>query len=399
MKHLERAQGFSSDLVEIRRDLHRHPELSFQERRTASVAAEQVSRLGFSVDPEVGITGVVAEIGSGDGPVVALRADMDALPIQEDGDHDYASQVPGIMHACGHDMHTAGLIGAARLLAEDHRAGALPPGRIRLLFQPSEETTDAEGKSGAMRMVEDGAMEDVAAVVGLHVGAHLPTRRVFFREGTMMAGADHVSVEVAGKSSHAARPNEGIDALVLAAQGIVATQQVVSRQISPMESGVVTFGRIEGGVASNVLAERVSIEGTLRYYEESVRTRLQDGIRGAFAGAEAQGGSATVEILTGFPPVVNDATITGIVRDLAVEVLGEESVLEAEPMMGAEDFAILAKHAPGTFFWLGAALPDPREHHHSRFDVDESVLPIGAAVLAGAASRLLTELARTSTPR
>jgi amidohydrolase len=160
-----------------------------------------------------------------------------------------------------------------------------------------------------------------------------------------------------------------------------------------MESGVVTFGRIEGGVASNVLAEKVSLEGTLRYFEESVRERLHEGIRGAFAGAKAQGGSATVEIQTGYPPVVNDSAITQIVRKLAVEVLGEDSVLEAEPMMGAEDFAILAKHAPGTFFWLGAALPDPREHHHSRFDVDESVLPMGAAILAGAASRLLTELA------
>jgi IAA-amino acid hydrolase len=393
MKHLERAQGFFSDLVEIRRDLHRHPELSFQERRTASVAAERVSRLGFSVQVEVGITGVVAEIGSGEGPVVALRADMDALPIQEDADHDYVSQVPGVMHACGHDMHTAGLIGAARLLAEDHAAGALPPGRVRLLFQPSEETPDSEGKSGAMRMVDDGAMEGVAGVVGLHVGAHLPTRKTFFHDGTMMAGADHISVEVGGQSSHAARPNEGIDALVLAAQGVVACQQVVARHLSPMESGVVTFGRIEGGVASNVLAERVSLEGTLRYFEETVRERLHKGIRGAFASAEAQGGSATVEIQTGYPPVVNDSAITEIVRKVAIKVLGKDSVLEAERMMGAEDFAILAEHAPGTFFWLGAALPDPREHHHSRFDVDESVLPMGAAILAGAASRLLSELA------
>jgi amidohydrolase len=393
MNHLERAQTFATDLVEIRRDLHRNPELSFREQRTASVAAEHASHLGYEVRTKVGITGVVAEIGAEDGPVVALRADMDALPIQEEADHDYASQVPGIMHACGHDAHSAVLIGAARLLAQDHADGSLPAGRVRLLFQPSEETADAEGMSGAMRMVGDGAMEGVEAVVGLHVGAHLPTRKVFFHDGTMMAGADHVSVEIGGKSSHAARPNEGIDALVLAAQGIIATQQVVARQLSPMESGVVTFGRIQGGVASNVLAESVSLEGTLRYFDDSVRARLHKGIQGAFAGLEALGASVTVEIQTGYPPVVNDAAVTEVVRALATDILGEDSVLDAEPMMGAEDFAFLAQQAPGTFFWLGAALPDPREHHHPRFDVDESVLPMGAAVLAGAASRLLTELA------
>jgi len=344
------------------------------------------------------ITGVVGELENGPGPTIALRADMDALPIQEDADHDYRSTVPGVMHACGHDAHMAGLLGAARLLAEEMEEGRLPPGRVRFLFQPSEEGMDEEGKSGATRMVEDGAMVGVSAVAGLHVGAHLPAGKLFVKEGPIMAGSDDLHIVVRGRSAHAGLPHEGVDALVLAAQGILGAQQTVSRRLSPMENGVVTFGQIHGGVASNVVPEEITLKGTVRYFAEDVRERLHDGVTGAFKGLEAQGGRVKVGIQTGYPPLVNDRRVTAVAHGVAEEVVGERDVWEAEPMMGAEDFAILAREAPGAFLWLGAALPDSREHHHPRFDIDESVLPIASALLAGMATQLLRELSGEAAP-
>jgi len=389
MSHIQRAQTLALELSALRRDFHRHPELAFQELRTGKVVAEKLRELGYEVRTGVGITGVVGELRNGPGPVVALRADMDALPIQEDADHDYKSTVPGVMHACGHDAHMAGLLGAARLLAQDKEAGVLPAGTVRLLFQPSEECTDEEGKSGAMRMVDDGSMEGVAAVAGLHVGAHLPSGKVFVKDGPIMAGSDELHVVVRGRSSHAALPHEGVDAIVLAAQGVLAAQQIVSRRLSPMENGVVTIGQIQGGVATNVVADEVTLRGTLRYFTEDVRKRLHEGLRAAFKGLEAQGAEVQVEIQTGYPPVVNDRGIMAVADRVARGVVGEGDVWEGEPMMGAEDFAILAREAPGAFLWVGAACADPREHHNPRFDIDESVLPINTALLAGMATELL----------
>lgn len=274
----------------------------------------------------------------------------------------------------------------------------MPAGTVRFLFQPSEERMDEEGKSGATRMVEDRAMEGVSAVAGLHVGAHLPSGKVFVKDGPIMAGSDDLHIVVRGRSAHAALPHEGVDALVLAAQGILGAQQTVSRRLSPMENGVVTFGTIHGGVASNVVADEVTLTGTVRYFTEEVRVRLHEGVAGAFKGLEAQGGRAQVEIQAGYPPVVNDRVMTVLARGVAQEVVGEDDVWEAEPMMGAEDFAIFAREAPGVFLWLGAALADPREHHHPRFDIDETVLPIGSALLSGMAEAMLLELSRAPAP-
>ena len=394
----QRAQELAGPLSDLRRDFHRHPELAFKENRTAAAVAEHRRNLGLDVREGVGITGVVGELKAGPGPIVALRADMDALPIQEDAEHDYRSTVPGVMHACGHDAHMAGLLGAAQLLSEVFAQGRLPEGTVRFLFQPSEEGMDAEGKSGATRMVEDGAMEGVSAVAGLHVGAHLPCGKVFIKPGPIMAGSDDLHIVVRGRSAHAALPHEGVDALVLAAQGILGAQQTVSRRLSPMENGVVTFGQIQGGVASNVVPDQVTIKGTVRYFADDVRERLHQGVEGAFKGLEALGGRVEVGILPGYPPVVNHEKITSVVRGVAEAVVGTDDVWEAEPMMGAEDFAILAREAPGAFLWLGAALPDAREHHHPRFDIDESVLPIAAALLAGTAQSLLRELSSDRGP-
>ncbi|HEX6694214.1 MAG TPA: M20 family metallopeptidase [Longimicrobiales bacterium] len=389
---LEQALDFAGDLVELRRDLHRNPELSFQEHRTAATAADAVEELGWRVRRGVGVTGVVAELGSG-GPMIALRADMDALPIQEAGDGSYRSTVPGVMHACGHDAHVSMLVGAARLITAAQRAGRMPAGTIRLLFQPSEEASDAENRSGATRMVADGAMEGVSAVFGAHVGAHLESGRVFLSPGSIMAGSDVFTATVHGRSSHAARPHEGIDAVVLASHVVLACQNVVARGLAPKQEGVLTIGMIGGGVAENILAEDVTLRGTVRYFDEEVRRVLHEGLHRSAAVADALGGSTTLDLRFGYPPVINDARATETAARAARATLGNDAVVSFEPMMGAEDFAILAREAPGCFFWIGAALEPPREHHHPAFDIDESVLPRGAATLAACALTALTDFA------
>jgi len=379
-------------LVEMRRDLHRHPELGFQVERTARIAADAVEALGFRVRRGVGITGVVAELGDGSGPTVALRADMDALPIQEDSGAEYASLTPGVMHACGHDVHTTGLVGAARLLMEELTLGTLPSGTVRLIFQPSEEVTDDDGKSGAMRMIADGAMVGVDAVVGLHVSPEREAGKIFVRSGAFMAGAEELRVTVRGKSSHAARPHLGVDALLLAAQGLVAAKAAANEVLAASERGVVSFGKLEAGTAGNIIADRAVLYGTLRYFDQDVRARLVTAVTEAFESLESLGAGVTVDVGPGFPPVLNDEKVAACVSEALGELLGEDAVVECEPELTAEDFAYLAREAPGVFFWLGASLPEPRELHHPRFDIDESVLPVGAAALAHSALTLLRTL-------
>ena len=385
---LERARALESELVELRRELHRHPELSFREECTARTIADRLSALGLAPRTAVGRTGVVADIGSG-APIVALRADMDALPIQETGDAEYRSTVPGVMHACGHDAHMTMLLGAARILRD-----ALEPdrGTVRLLFQPSEEASDDENKSGATRMIEDGALDGAAAIFGLHVAAHMEAGRVFMRPGPLMAGSDIIQVTVEGESAHAGRPNEGIDAILLAAQAITACQANLARRLSPFETGVLSIGTIQGGSAENILADRVTMSGTIRYFTDDGRARLHSILRDSFALCDAQGGRARVEILPNYPPVVNDDRMSALARAAVEDALGPDAVRVPEPFMWAEDFSILLRHTPGAFFMLGAALHPPREHHHPRFDIDERVLPIGATALAACALRALDEL-------
>ena len=395
---LHRAEGIAPDLVALRRDLHRHPELAFKEHRTARIAAEAVAALGFDVRTGVARTGVVADlvVGGGDGasgPTVALRADMDALPIHEQNTHDFVSTVDGVMHACGHDAHVASLVGAARILAGLEAEGALPPGRIRLLFQPSEEAMDAEGKSGGRRMAEEGVMEGVDGVVGLHVAAHLEAGKVFMSPGPFFAGADTLQIEVEGRAAHAALPHEGVDALLLASQGVVALQQIVSRRLAPGARGVISLGTIQGGDASNILCDRVTLTGTLRWFDPAVRATLREGILQTFRALEVQhpGARVRVSFVDGYPPVVNDPDVTRRVARAVTRVAGPEALApDGGVWMTAEDFSFLANASAGAFLWLGAACPDPRSHHHPCFDIDESVLPLGAALLAGAAVELLS---------
>lgn len=388
-----RAEDFAADLVELRRDLHRHPELSFQEHRTAALMADTVEELGFRVQRAIGRTGVVAEIGDG-GPIIALRADMDALPVEESADHEYRSTIPGVMHACGHDAHMAMLIGAARLLAEFRSTPEWPGGTIRLLFQPSEEASDDENRSGAARMIDDGAMKDVATVFGLHIGGNLRSGKVHVRAGPLMAGSDRFTLTVHGRSAHAARPEEGIDSIVLAAHVVLACQNAVARRISPAATGVLTIGKLAGGVAENVIADRVEMVGTVRYFDDRVREALHRELRSAAAVADALGGRGELDLREGYPPVVNDETATEIATSAIADLIGADEVVDFEPSMYAEDFAILQREAPGCFMWLGAALETPREHHRADFDIDEDVLPRGAGILAGCAIRALEAYAR-----
>jgi amidohydrolase len=390
---LQQARGLHAELVELRRDLHRHPELSFQEQRTAARAADAVEALGFRTRRGVGGHGVVAELGTGDGPIVALRADMDALPISETNAAEYRSTVDGVMHACGHDAHTAMLIGAARLLADALRDYGLPHGTVRLLFQPAEELSDARNRSGARLMIDDGAMEGVRAIYALHVGPHLPAGKLFTRAGGIMAGSDTFTARILGQASHGARPDQGVDAIVLTAHVVLAAQNAVARTISPMESGVVTIGVIRGGSAENIIADSVSLEGTLRYFDPEVRRQLRAALERALAVADAMGGDHELQIRDGYPPTRNDPEATRIAVEAGRAMLGDDGVWDAHPMMGTEDFAILLTQAPGSLLWLGAAPEDgPRELHRPDMDIDERILATGAAALAACAWKALEEL-------
>ncbi len=389
---LERAGTLESELVALRRHFHKHPELSFQETATAAECARRVADLGYDVQRNVGRTGVVAELRNGAGPVIALRADMDALPIQEANDTEYRSTVPGVMHACGHDTHMTMLIGAARLLKDMHGRGELPNGTLRLLFQPSEEASDDEGKSGAMRMIEDGALDDVAAVFGLHIGGHIPAGIFFLSSGPIMAGTDTFTATIRGQSAHAARPHEGVDAIVLAAHVVTACQTIVARRIDPFEEGVLTIGTVNGGTAENIIADRVTLRGTLRYFKEDVRKIIRRDLENACAVAETLGGKYELKLRDGYPPVVNDARMTEIARTAIASSIGSQAIMPARPIMGAEDFAMMLRKAPGAFLWLGGALRKPREHHHPEFDIDEKVLVVGATALAAVATEAMRQV-------
>lgn len=386
---LERAQGLSDILVALRREFHRHPELGFQEHETARLIGQRLTELGIPFRAGVARTGVVGEIGRG-GPCIALRADMDALPLQEENPVDYASEVPGVMHACGHDTHMACVLGAGQLLAEESAAGRLP-GQVRLLFQPSEESQDDEGLSGGMRLVNEGVMRGVDAVLALHVWSEYPVRTISLREGPATAYPDKFQLVVKGQEAHGAFPHRGVDAIVLAAQVINALQTVVSRRMDPTRGRVLTVGTIQGGTKDNIMAGDVVMTGTLRSFEPETREVLLAELERACEVARALGGDYELVVTPGYLPTINDPAMTALVREVAGDLIGAENVREAALEMGGEDFSYLAREAPGCFFMLGGATPgEPRRlHHHPRFDVDERCLPIGAAILAETARRFL----------
>ena len=386
MTFIDEANQIKDQLVEWRRDIHQHPELSFQETRTARLVADNLRDMGIEAEVGIGRTGVVGRIGEGK-PVIGIRADMDALPIQEETNAPYASQTDGVMHACGHDAHTAILLGVARLL---NNMPDRPRGEIRLLFQPSEEQWDADGISGATAMIDDNALDEVDAVIALHVHSLTPSGEIEVGDGHMLAAVDTFEASILGVGCHGASPHNGIDPIYLQAQVVNAIQGIRSRRLKPTEASVITIGSIHGGTATNIIPDKVVLKGTIRSYNEETRQFLHDELDKACQIVKPLGGDYTLSISRGYPALYNDPNVAQLMRDVSRGVVGDEKTRQQEPVMGAEDFAYMTQKAPGAMLMLGAQIGnDHRPHHSPLFDIDENCLPIGVAVLAESAVRLL----------
>lgn len=384
---LDAARAIAGELTRLRREIHMYPELSFQEHRTAALISERLTALGIEHQTGVGRTGIVARIGRGNGPRIGIRADMDALPILEARDTPYRSTVDGKMHACGHDAHTAILLGVAELLADK-----TIPGEIRLLFQPSEESADDDGISGAPRMIEDGAIDDLDAVLALHVDSALESGKVSLKDGYMLANVDTIYATVSGTGGHGAMPHQARDPVFLLAPVLTALHGIVSRWVDPTKPAVVTVGRVAGGSASNVIPEAVELEITLRSVDEEVREQLLQEVEQALSVAKTLGGNYSIRLERGYPSLWNDPTVNGWLRTVANDLLGEGNVETGKLLMGAEDFAYMTRASRGAMMILGTKTADgvTRYHHHPEFDVNEDALPIGSAVLADTALRFVS---------
>jgi amidohydrolase len=380
---LKKSKAIQSDLVKWRRGFHMYPELGFEEHRTSRKISEVINGFGYRIRTGVGKTGVVAEIGKGN-PVVAIRADMDALPIVDAKDVPYKSQHEGILHACGHDAHVAIALGVAKLLVgEDF------PGTVRFLFQPAEETQDDEGLSGAPRMINDGAIEGVNYALALHVDSSTPTGKIMIDEFAS-AGIDTIEAKIIGKGGHGAMPHTTVDPIFIASQVIIALNGIVSRRLWPFNPGVVTIGSIQGGQAKNVIPEEVTLGISFRYLISEVQEKIHSEIQRAFEIARIMGGDYELEYIPGYPPATNHPYLVNLITDVTIDLLGEEGLAEPQPEMGSEDFGYFVQDIPGAMFMLGAEIEgDPRRHHDPMFDIDEACLPLGVAVMLETTLRLL----------
>ncbi len=387
---LMQAQALADQLTAWRRDIHMHPELSFQEERTANLVAGQLAALGIETQSGVGKTGVVGYLGDG-GPVIAIRADMDALPIQEENDVPYASQTPGVMHACGHDAHTAILLGVATILA---RMPDRPAGQVRFLFQPSEEDADDENKSGATRMIEDKALDGVDGVIALHVASDIPSKRITIVDGPASANEDSFEIWLRGTGGHGAFPHQTVDPTFILAQVLNSIHGIRARRIDPTKAAALSIGMILAGAASNVIPSQVYLSGTMRSFDDGVRQQLRDELAKVLEISRVLGGDFELKLWPGYPAMINDVDVARLIRVSTRDIVGTHALIEAEPMMAAEDFSYMTRKAPGAMFHLGARKDAvDRPHHTPVFDIDESAMPLGAAVLADVACRLLRQKA------
>jgi amidohydrolase len=379
------ADRLTPRLIEIRRHLHSHPELSGQEYQTAAYVAGVLSSCGLKAQELVGKTGVVANLpGSGQrDDILALRTDMDALPILEQADLDFASQKPGVMHACGHDVHTTIGLGVAMVLAE---LGETLPGALRFIFQPAEETAQ-----GARWMVADDVMAGVSAIFGVHVYPSVMGGDIGIRYGALTAAADDLEIHIIGESGHGARPHEATDAIWIASQVVTTLQQAISRTHNPLRPVVLTIGQIQGGRAPNVIADHVRLTGTVRSLHPETRQELPGWIETIVAGVcHSFGAKYDVSYRPGVPAVMNDPGLTQLVELCAEEACGEEHVqLILEPSLGAEDFSVYLDYAPGTMFRLGIGHPNATNYplHHPKFEVNEAAIAAGVTTLAYAMTR------------
>ena len=366
-------------LVSVRRDFHQNPELSWQEYRTADQVCAFLDELPeISYRRDVAGVGIVAELKRGRGDRwVALRADLDALPVHEETELPFASSVPGVMHACGHDVHTTVLLGAAALLASEPDL----PAPIRFLFQPAEETGD-----GAQAMIEAGVLKDVGMIFGGHVDRHYPVGSIVVTDGAVNASSDRFELHIQGRGGHAARPHETVDAVVVGSLLVMAVQTIVSREINPSHPSVVTVGRFEAGSAPNVIADRATLLGTVRAQDAEVRLNLEASFRRiASSIAQLHGADIDVEFQRGTPALINEGVAVGLARDAATDVVTADRVLAMETAnMGGEDFSYYLQHVPGCYVRYGSQGGDRHAFpaHSSRFDVDETVLAVGASYLA-----------------
>ncbi|HTX59407.1 MAG TPA: amidohydrolase [Verrucomicrobiae bacterium] len=375
--------SLADDVVLIRRDLHMHPELAFEEHRTASIVAARLRKLGYEVHEGIGVTGVVGVLrGRRPGRTIMLRADMDALPILEETEHAYRSQFEGSMHACGHDGHVAILLGAAALIADrvDELAGTLC-----LVFQPAEE-----GQGGAQAMIEDGLFErfGIERAYGLHLSSKYATGLLGFRVGPMYASSDSIEIDVVGVGGHGSAPHDAVDPIYTAASFITSLQQIVSRQVDPLEPAVVSIGSIHAGTIHNVIPRTCRMLGTVRAFSDAVRAAMPERIERVLgACCAASGASYEFTYLHRYPVTANDPEQTRYARALALTHFGDEIVVDADQLMGAEDFSFYAQRVPACFYTLGVrgAAHTHHPHHSSLFDIDEQALPNGVAMMVALA--------------
>lgn len=369
---IDRAEDIRDEIIDIRRTLHMYPELGNEEFKTVEIICDYLKKCNIEYEVVAG-TGVVGIIsGNRSEKTIALRADIDALPIEEKLEVSYKSRNKGLMHACGHDIHTAILLGTAKILSENREA---LNGNVKLFFQPAEETT-----GGAKRMIEAGCMEKpkVENVLGIHVNPHVEVGKIEIKPGKLFAGSDMFKIIVSGTSSHGASPDKGVDAIVIAANIIVALQSIVSRSISPVESAVVTIGSIQGGMKENIVASQVELTGIIRTLDEDTRTFTKDKIRAISENiAYAMGGSAKLEIKESYPPLINDSEFTLKIKEEIKKLIGPENVLDKEfPNMGAEDFAYFAREVPSCFFEIGVKGIGQQavDLHNEYFSPDEQAI-------------------------
>lgn len=380
---------WEDDAIALRRDFHTHPELGFEETRSASIVANRLRELGMDVREGVGVTGVIGLLRgeAGEGPCVLVRADMDALPIEEANVWEWKSGNKGAMHACGHDAHMAIGLSVARRLAEQK---ATLRGTVKFMFQPAEE-----GLGGAGRMIEDGVLSEPKPdfALALHVWTPIEKGKIGVAAGPVMACADEFRARIVGKGGHGAMPEQTVDAVLMAAHTVVALQSIVSRNVKPLEAGVVTVGKIESGTAFNVIPGEAILSGTTRTFSDEVRALLEKRVREIVATMPPVfGGQGELTWIPGFPAVINDAEVVERLRPAFQKVAGEENVIEFEPTLGAEDMSLVLQQIPGVYFFVGGRneeIDAVYPHHHPKFNIDESAVILGTNAMVEAVKILL----------
>jgi len=377
-------------IIEIRHDLHKHPELSGHEEHTKYLAKGILEAYGYHIKESERHYGLIADlIVDRSAKTVAIRADMDALPIQEQTGKPYASRVDGIMHACGHDSHTAIALGAAMAMAA-HKEEL--PGNIRFIFQPSEESKEG----GSIEMIEDGALDGVSAIFGLHAYPYLHSGKIGYKYGVMMASADIFTIEVFGKAAHGARPHEGVDAILVTSMIVNSLNHIVSRRIDPLHPAVISLGTITGGTAANIICDHVLLKGTVRTINEGVRKRIPVMMESSIQGVcSSMGATYRFEYQFGQPELINHDAMVDIIKNEAKEIIGAENCIDlVDPVMGGEDFSEYLQIIPGAFFRLGTGNEEKQTtvpQHNSRFDVDDDALQIGMKIMCASALEVLTQ--------